>query len=215
MNAWGNRSRVWLTCLTGLICACLLLPVAEAAAQASGGFGVKAGLQWADFRGDGTGEVAEVKRASGLSIGAVFTRRGTKYVLRPEILYSKRVLDLVGADPTGGTQLEATYIEVPVLLRVGAPMGSASSTPVLLLGPYAAYKLDVKTVASGDVGEIDVSDDFEDIDYGLVLGAGMEFGSFAVDARYVIGLRKLFTAVEGDQPDIKHHALGIFATLNL
>jgi hypothetical protein len=94
--------------------------------------------------------------------------------------------------------LSADYIEVPVLLKLRAPLPVIQ--PFVFAGPTVGFKLkeDLKT----DGAETDVEGPLlKNSDYGAVFGAGLNLGpNFMFDVRYSQGLQKVVSAVAGGLP---------------
>lgn len=86
------------------------------------------------------------------------------------------------------------YAIASPVLRLRLPGGGIA--PYVLAGGEVGYLLSAKVTTSSpgeDESEADVKDDCEDLDYGFVLGAGLEIPNvtgvgFFVEARYVRGL---------------------------
>ncbi len=193
--------------LTALL---LILPARDVAAQS---FGIKGGLQWSGFRGDTGDPNIEFQTRKSFSGGVYFRLELAGIDLQLEILYSKRgaVVHDASLPPATATQTwELDYVEVPVLLHFG-------SAPTFFLGGYGAVRVNSRVVTGvlGEGGtELDISSSVEDLDYGLVFGAVIGSGKFGLEARYTMGLRKLFRSQGGQPaPDNKHRALGLFARL--
>ncbi len=72
----------------------------------------------------------------------------------------------------------------------------------------------MKAKATADVGDQSITDDFrddvEDVDYGVVFGAGWEGGRFLLDARYSWGLSVLSTD-PNDADQAKHRVISVLA----
>ena len=189
----------------------LILPARDVAAQR---FGIKGGLQWSEFRGETGDPNIEFQTRKSFSGGVYFRLRLVGIDLQPEILYSKRgaVVHDASLPPETATQTwELDYVEVPVLLHFG-------SAPTFFLGGYGAVRVNSRVVTGvlGEGGtELDISSSVENLDYGLVFGAGVQSGKLGLEARYTLGLRKLFIGQGGEAaPDTKHRALGLFASLS-
>jgi len=188
----------------------LAMSVAIPSIASAQDFGIKGGLLWPDFRGDSGDPSVSYGRRTSFSAG-VFLRFG---LLQAEALYARRgaeVRDATAPAPTDTAvnEFRLDYLEVPVLVRLGGASG-------VFVGPYGAVRLSSKLV-TGDGGtatEIDVSNAVEELDYGFVVGFGIDFGKFGIEGRYTQGLRRLFKDQPGSvAPDLKHRALGAFATL--
>ena len=95
------------------------------------------------------------------------------------------------------------YLELPFLLR----FNFGSSLKLFAFGgPSAGYLIGV----SSDEDAVS-KEDYEDIEFGLHVGAGIGLGSFEIDLRYIAGLSDV-SADEGTINDVKNSALGIGIT---
>jgi len=198
-----------------VLSACLLIVAISFATPAlAQDVGVKAGFIWGQLRGDdGTPSTSYSSRRD-WSAG-IFTRFGAgPVVLQPEVLYSRRgaTLALDGA-PDLESRFRLDFLEVPVLLRLGG--GSTS----VYVGGYGAMKISARAESRPTDGEwtgVDISDQIETFDYGVLAGIAMDFGKFGLDGRYVLGMRRLFKSDEEgvEAPDLKHGGVAIYATLS-
>lgn len=96
-------------------------------------------------------------------------------------------------DVFGTSSLTLNYVDVPLLLKINAPLDGAVK-PYIFGGPYAGYL--IEATADGDGGSEDISEFLEDINYGLKVGLGVKFGSVVIDARYDMGMANLYTEEE-------------------
>lgn len=107
--------------------------------------------------------------------------------LQPEGLYSSKgaKLDEEGVD----AQLLLDYLEVPVLVRVSLP-AFRNRGAYVAAGPAFGLRLRARTRTDfgGAIEEIDIADDVERSDLGLVVAGGFALGRIVVDGRYVHGL---------------------------
>jgi hypothetical protein len=122
-------------------------------------------------------------------------------------------------DVSGENTVTLDYVEVPLLVVVSLPVGSAATFD-LFAGPALAFntkaELEIETTVSafGDSETeretIDVKDDLEETDFGGVLGAGFTFPMNTVvlfaEARMTYGFSD---ADKFDDSEIKNTALGI------
>jgi hypothetical protein len=177
------------------------------------GIGVKGGVNFATLRGDFLLDVDEfqldtdLKNSTGFIIGASFRTSLLPFIsLQPEILYTEKGAkfeESMMIPVNGGTAnaaVEATidlkYLEVPLLVRAGLPVPGFS--PFVYLGPAIAFNLSADFTMEASVMGFsmkeseDIKDEIKDIDYGLVVGGGLEFGlpllKLHVEARYTMGL---------------------------
>lgn len=118
--------------------------------------------------------------------------------LQPELHWMQKgstFSDLNGDDAV----TTMNYLELPLLLRVNF---GGSLKLFAFGGPSAGYLLGV----SSDNDQISKSD-FEDIEFGVHVGAGIGFGRFEIDVRYMAGLSDV-SAADGNVNDIKNSAFG-------
>jgi hypothetical protein len=132
--------------------------------------------------------------------------------LQPEALFTMKG-DREEADGVEGS-FKLNYIEVPVLAKASfMPMSPAK--PSIFAGPSVSYNLSAKTEATG-VDELDVKDQVNPFDFGLVFGGGLDFPmagtkSFGVDVRYTMGLTN---TIDGDTgAEAKNNVFSIMGTL--
>jgi hypothetical protein len=175
--------------------------------------GVKLGFVSSGLRGDDGDPDTDYSRRRDWSGGLYARLAAGPVVLQPEVLYSRRGANASNAmAPDSELRFRLDYLEFPVLLRLGG--GSTS----IYVGGYGALKINAKAESrplEGDWGAVDISSSVESFDYGIVAGLAMDFGKFGLDARYVLGMRNIFTSPvpELAPPDLKHSALAVYSTL--
>lgn len=169
-------------------------------------FSVKGGAAWSWLRGDDVqrfGLVDDSDRRLGLVFGAgVELPVGDALSLQPELLYVQRgesyvrpvVQPVLIPDDfaTDTLDVRASYLDIPVLLRL-RPFGRDGVSPSFYAGPTVSVLLDAEYVVHvGDQEQsFDADSEFEDLGFGVTMGAGLDFGprrAFLLDARYVHGL---------------------------
>jgi hypothetical protein len=138
-------------------------------------------------------------------IGGFVTWRVASWLeLQPEVLYA---LKGTKSDEFVETKLLLDYLEVPVLARItrGAPDATRF---YVAAGPSLGLLLRARTRADfgSSTEEIDIKDDLENFDLGVVIGGGIEFGSVVVDGRYTHGLTNIETDA-GDGRDTRNRAV--------
>jgi hypothetical protein len=176
-----------------------LAPQAHAQVQ----FGVRAGLNVADFSGDDTGDTSPRLGFHG-GVTAHYPFSPSLFV-QPEVLFSQKgsvgSLDEPGDDDI---TFSISYIDVPVLLGYSLPTGSN-----LLARLYAGPQLSVKVGESIRVDDIGV--DFNlirDTDFGVVFGGDIgarrvgTTSSFGVGLRYGLGLTDIVDLSGFSDPDV-------------
>jgi hypothetical protein len=108
------------------------------------------------------------------------------------------------------------YIQIPVLFKLCIPGLFADAYPTFFVGPYYAYMLNRKVDSKGSfqlystvdtypVEDKEVGRDNEH-DFGIVAGAGIDFGLGTLDIRYSMG----FETIEADtEDDSKNGSLSV------
>ena len=204
------------------------------AASAQATFGVRGGLNASSFVGVGADDLEgfEPSSALGLVVGAFAEVPLSGWVaVRPEVLYSQKGLavsgDVLGAGllSADGT-LNLDYVEVPVLVRIGLPIGPALDAG-LLVGPTFAFKVNesldvgvegVPIDLDGVIGLFSPGDEdaFESFDAGLALGVEVGSGPFYVDLRYTLGLldtNRVEDALDADVPTVRNGVFSVTGAL--
>jgi hypothetical protein len=114
-----------------------------------------------------------------------------RFTLQTEAIYSVK-----GDQETEGgytTSTHMSYIDVPVLAKVGFLHGSTTQ-PLLFLGPSLSLNVSANSKLEGEGSDIDVDvkDQVRPIDFGLVVGGGLDFllgaRTCGVEVRYSHGL---------------------------
>lgn len=223
-------ARMWA--ITLVLAAGLGLASTPAMAQVDVKPGVRVGFNYATFGGDtdqyaqafaGSPGVSDVStgRRSGYTVGGflLFDFAGP-FALQPELRYIQRgyTVDVTvsgfGQEFSANGTLKLDYIDVPVLARFDFP--SAGVTPHVLGGPTVGFNISAEqeTEAAGQTGTEDVSDSVSGTDFGLEVGAGLDFslgaGTATIDARYGLGLSDLPDTEDTDM-SLKNRALMVTA----
>jgi hypothetical protein len=134
--------------------------------------------------------------------------------LAPALVFTRQGAEVGGTSLIpGGGAIKLSYLELPLLLRLGAPLGGRT-TVYLEAGPALAYKLG----CTRDVDQQQVTVGF-DCDFVLLntrktefsthFGAGVELHQFFVGARYRLGLTSIDDS--DNQLDIKNRVLALVA----
>jgi hypothetical protein len=150
-------------------------------------FGLRAGVTSATVNGD---DFSDAKQRWGVTGGLFVGREINEHVgLQIEGLLAQRGAEDISSDPAG-THVRLTYLDVPLLLRVGRADANGTGFHVFA-GPQVGFKLDAE-VTNDDLGETDdISDDVESVDFGVTFGVAVDIRRFVVDARYTVGLKNV------------------------
>ena len=159
------------------------------------GFGIKGGFLFSSF--DAANE--NFKNHNGWLAGIFFggNRPGVLGV-QGEIQYAKKGAEI------STTKIDQYYLEIPILLRLNVGTNSLNGVNVYgLVGPV--FDINLKTEQNG----IDVKDNYESLDLGLLFGGGIEITRFLVEARYNKGLRNVLKEGGFGVTEIKTHSFAV------
>lgn len=158
-------------------------------------YGVMTGLNIANLSGKDVPSNATSK--AGLLLGFAFQYYFTPiFSIEPEVLYSMRGATTFGSFKTEVITLN--YIEFPVLVKYNFHL--SPKDPVyanLFVGPSIALNVGAKDKINdnGYISTVDLRNSTKALDYGLVIGAGMDFDMntsiFSVGTRYTFGLSSM------------------------
>jgi hypothetical protein len=140
------------------------------------------------------------------------------FSIQPELLYTNTgskityggsdLANVLGIDP-GEVRFNLNYVQLPVAL--GVNLGPLN----LHAGPYVSYLVNanVTDLNTADLNATEViqldSDDFNRIDYGVLVGVGFDVGGVTIGARYNYGLREIgATGVAGNLTNNSRNSVG-------
>ena len=130
------------------------------------------------------------------------------FAIQPEVLYTMKGAKFEETidGETMKFEMNLSYLEVPVLLKLMIPT-SGGVKPSLFAGPTLAIKLSSKTKLkyAGQTEEEDI-EDMKDTDFGLIIGAGVDFGTLTFDLRYNLGLT---TISDIEDEDVKNGVISL------
>lgn len=189
----------------------LALPMA---AQQRPQLGVFGGINFAEFGGD---DVSNVDTRTGVQAG-LFASFPLSSILavQPGVAYSQEGTSVdAGGGITGTFKLD--YIQVPVLLKLSAPLQANSKLrPYVVAGPALGFEVrcKVRAEASGQSAEADcdnssVNFQTKSVLFGLHFGAGLEISRLFLGVRYQLGLTSIDDS--GANADVKNRVLAIVA----
>jgi hypothetical protein len=163
-------------------------------------FGIKGGLNFSQLYVDQP-NVEDENMKMGIHFGVFGKIPVNSFVaVQPEVLYTNMgskisyggsdFENLFGIEP-GEMRFNLNYIQVPIALAVNlGPLNVHA-------GPYLSYLLSANVndwnssdMSPTEVRELD-TEDFNRIDYGVVVGVGFDIGNVNVGARYNHGLRQV------------------------
>lgn len=181
----GAMRKCLLTGLFVLVCS------APALAQIT--YGVKAGVNLADTSFSEGSDVPSSARVGPLvGVFATVPVWG-RLSVQPEAIYSVKGASLDVFDLESHYIVD--YLEVPVLVRV-----AVTRRVHVFGGPSLAYRLRARNRIEfgSSTEEIDIGEEVESFDFGIVGGAGVAFGRWIVDGRFTYGLSDTDADTGGD-----------------
>lgn len=204
---------------TSLIMLCLIYTPARAQVNNnSPRLGIKGGVNFSSLY---TKDSYDSKMLTGFNIGVFSKVPLSQHVaIQPELYFSTK-----GAEVTynntfvdGIARFKLNYLELPLLLVV-----NVTDNFNIHAGPYAAYLISGKVTNESNLNLFDFednvnSDDFNRLDTGLAIGAGIDFGSLGIGIRYnyglsTIGKEKSFLGTTYTFPDAKNGVINFYAAL--
>lgn len=163
------------------------------------GIGAKIGPLWTTFDAANNANL-KFDTSNGWEGGIWFggNRGGTVGVMG-EILYAKKKQAIAGFT---GTTLQ--YLEIPILLRVNIGSRSRNGVSVYgLVGPVFDVNL------KAEQGNLDVKDNYESLDVGVLFGGGIEITRVLIEARYNKGLRNVLKGSGASLTEIKSQSFAL------
>lgn len=145
-------------------------------------FGVKAGVNLSTLGGEMKGSKYTFACQAGVTVD----------ILLVDHLYIMTGLDLqTKGAKLAGVGYNPMYLQLPSTIGYKFDIGP-NTRLVLNAGPYLSYGIGGKT-KGGEAGSLRLFGDevFKRLDYGAVGGIGFEFGRFAVNTGYDLGLRNI------------------------
>jgi hypothetical protein len=140
--------------------------------------GAKAGVNFANVADV---DDIEVTSESDFVGGAYLRVGGERWLLQPELLFSKRSVGLSGSGETGALQQD--FLEIPVL--IGIRLGTGTIEPTLYAGASASFESNCSLSIDGFEGECG-PDEVNDLETNSTLWAGIAGLSLDLDVGPVI-----------------------------
>ncbi len=193
------------------VLACALVLVASGPSAAMGPLeaGVKGGV---NFANQSTDPDAELSSRTGLALGGFVGIPVMPSVkIQPEALFMMKGAEGdLGAGDTYTAKL--SYIEVPVLAKIGF-LSQSPAHPTIFAGPSFGINTGAKVESDigGTTDETDVKDQTKPVDFGVVVGGGIDFQNFGVDVRYSRGISNVVD-VEGSSEEANNSVISLMGS---
>jgi len=197
--------------LSGMV----LLPLSASPHEAR--WGVKAGFNLSKNQFSHDPFVSNLTRSQalpGFSLGLLTQVPLTEtFSLQGEVAWSRKGLKYDTHALVGDVQhrLALDYLEVPLMIK-WHPIATGPISPVLLAGPYAAYRMSAKDRE----GHVDEKGHYKKFDWGFCAGLGIDMrlksSTLCLDVRYTRGLANIMT--QGYIDESGHENKGYTQTLS-
>ena len=174
-------------------CIIMILLTIYVISAADIGFGVKGGLNFANMYGQ---QAQYISNRTGFNAGLFFNiELSDVFEVQPEVLYMQKGGRYVPPDWVFLMMID--YIVIPVLIKGVIPAQSGTKFNIFT-GLYGAYNVIAKGRLENDtLPDADI-DNINNIDSGLVFGAGLDFplssGEIIFEGRYELGLLQVSEA---------------------
>lgn len=182
-------------CMKKIIIALSVLTISLNAAAQHADFGLKGGLNIADFSND---DGVNFKSRTSFNVGGLAHIHLSRYfALQPELVFSGQ-----GAK-YGSTEYKVNYLNIPVLLQYMAGNGFRIQT-----GPQIGFLTSAKAETGNTT--VDIKDGFNKVDFSWAIGASyLSKARIGVDVRYNLGINDI---VDDGDSDIRNRVfqLGVF-----
>lgn len=165
-------------------------------AFSQGTWGVEAGANFANIKGDDISEETDIRTALLLAVYYQYRLANSPIILQPELMYSQKGLEfgndgVLKLDYLVAAALAAYYFDV-----------TGRAAPFVKAGPYVGFNVTAKQEFDGNEADVD---DVNDIDAGVIIRAGVQVDRFEIGARFSRGLTDVFDGEDG-----KHSIFGLF-----
>jgi hypothetical protein len=189
-----------LTVAAALVC----LTATPSFAQGNFSAGVKGGVNFSKLAFDPEQEGCCDTRTGFIGGLFVVAPISETISIQPEFLYSMQgaKFEFEGFEE----ELQTDYFQVPILVR--ADFGSnASVRPFVLFGP--AFGFNVKARDKFEDEDDDIKEDVKNLDVAFAIGAGLQFGSGSIEARYTHGLTNANEDSDEEGVKVKHRVFSV------
>ena len=167
-------------------------------------FGVKGGVNFANFSGD----VEDNSSKVGFNVGGFAEiKLSDKFYLQPELLFSTQGAQEEYTENGGNYKVKAnlSYLNIPLMAKLYVADGfSLEAGPQIGFLTSAKYKVEF----GGNESEVDAKEEFESTDFGFNLGAGYDFtANLSAGVRYNLGLTNIVK--NSGEDEVKNTVLSV------
>lgn len=174
-----------------LVIAMLIMSTTFISAQEYVYFGVKGGVNFSSFSGDGYESFEDPKERTAYHLGLLAEiPLGERFSIQPEVLYSAQGYDIASLDDADDIEFQLDYINVPILAKF-----YLFNRFSIEAGPQIGFLVneEVDFNPGDDGGDVNLDDDqFKSVDFGVGLGASYKISNFFISGRYNLGLSDIY-----------------------
>ena len=179
----------------------LALSLASVGVHGQTGFGIRAGVLFAnqDFESIGLG--TDAKGKLGLDLGVVYNARlGNGFFVQPEVRFAQMGFTFDGLSITD-LDANLNYVRIPILIKYDLLQDQTSLTISPFIGPY----LGILVSTDIDLDNFFNENLYQSTDAGAELGIMVNTrGGFFIDVRYLLGIQNI---IDLEQGEIRNKAL--------
>lgn len=170
-----------------LFMAAFVLSTTFAAAQEYVYFGIKGGVNFSTFSGDGFSDFNDESARTAYHLGLLAeVPVSDRFSVQPEVLYSAQGFDIIRREDKADIKHQLDYVNIPVLAKFYLTDGFS-----LEAGPQLGFVVNDQ-IGDGDNDVNFYDDDRNDLDVSLGLGASYKFNNFFLYGRYNAGLTDIY-----------------------
>src|SRR5690606_593011 len=174
-----------------LFIAMMLMTTTFISAQEYVYFGVKGGVNFSSFTGDGFDAFDDPEGRTAFHLGLLAEIPvGERFSIQPEVLYSAQGYDILSREDANDVEFQLDYITIPIHAKF-----YLFDRVSLEAGPQIGFLVndEIDTNPTGDGGDIEMdSDMFKTVEFGVGLGASYKISNFFVSGRYNLGLTDIY-----------------------
>ena len=174
-----------------LVIAMMIMSTTFISAQEYIYFGVKGGVNFSSFNGDGYDDFVNPEERTSFHLGLLAEIPvSDRFSIQPEVLYSAQGYDIASIDGGDDIEYQLDYINVPVLAKV-----YLFNRFSLEAGPQIGFLVheEVDSNPTGDGGDFNLNNDqFKKVDFGVGIGASYKISNFFISGRYTLGLTDIY-----------------------
>ena len=187
-----------------LVIAIAFMGVSTLSAQEYVVFGAKGGVNFSNFAGDGFASFEEDSNArTAFHLGLVAeVPLSERFSVQPEVLYSAQGFDIMRINDGQDVEFRLDYVTVPVLAKFYVTDGFS-----LVAGPQFGYLAESEIKSPNSEIELN-SDNFNNFDMAVGLGAEYKFNQFFLYGRYNAGLTEIYEGGDGAKNSVIQAGIG-------